>query len=333
MAFMTFNMGTSMNVKQLVKEWKILVMSCFAMVVAFIGVIAVSPIIGMDSALVSIPIVNGGILATQIMTEGALAKGATMAAALGAVIFAIQKFVGTIPASICGRKEAKALSDEFRSSLAKGINLWEVEAEGTTGDDGKPAKVPFWKKHEKYYTAYVTLGIGAIVGGLCAQTLAKITGLNYAIWGIVLGVICNQLGIVPPNLMDKGKSSGVWMMACFCSIIPSLGNVSLSDLATLLFQTIVVFAAVLVVTFLVFYVLPGWKFVGSKNLAIGVAMAQLLGFPATMLIVNEVATAAAETEDEKNYIVKKLTPAFVISGFVSVSTLSGIIAGVVVGFL
>ena len=50
-------------------------MSCFAMVVAFIGVIAVSPIIGMDSALVSIPIVNGGILATQIMTEGALAKG------------------------------------------------------------------------------------------------------------------------------------------------------------------------------------------------------------------------------------------------------------------
>ena len=191
----------------------------------------------LSEELLQRPIVNGGILATQIMTEGALAKGATMAAALGAVIFAIQKFVGTIPASICGRKEAKALSDEFRSSLAKGINLWEVEAEGTTVDYGKPAKVPFWKKHEKYYTAYVTLGIGAIVGGLCAQTLAKITGLNYAIWGIVLGVICNQLGIVPPNLMDKGKSSGVWMMACFCSIIPSLGNVSLSDLATLLWST------------------------------------------------------------------------------------------------
>ena len=76
------------------------------------------------------------------------------------------------------------------------------------------------------------------------------------------------------------------------------------------------------------YILPLWKFVGSKNLAMGIAMSQLLGFPATYLIVNEVATAVAETEGEKDYIVKKLTPAFVISGFVSVTTISILIAGV-----
>ena len=62
-------------------------------------------------------------------------------------------------------------------------------------------------------------------------------------------------------------------------------------------------------------------------------MSQLLGFPATYLIVNEVATAVAETEGEKDYIVKKLTPAFVISGFVSVTTISILIAGVFVQFI
>ena len=51
------------------------------------------------------------------------------------------------------------------------------------------------------------------------------------------------------------------------------------------------------------------------------------------MIVNEVATAVAETEGEKDYIVKKLTPAFVISGFVSVTTISILIAGVFVQFI
>ncbi len=98
-------------------------------------------------------------------------------------------------------------------------------------------------------------------------------------------------------------------------------------------QTVTVFAAVLAGTFLFMYILPLWKFVGSKNLAMGIAMSQLLGFPATYLIVNEVATAVAETEGEKDYIVKKLTPAFVISGFVSVTTISILIAGVFVQFI
>ena len=65
----------------------------------------------------------------------------------------------------------------------------------------------------------------------------------------------------------------------------------------------------------------------------GIAMSQLLGFPATYLIVNEVATAVAETPDEKAYIVKELTPAFVVSGFVSVTSISIIIAGIFAEFI
>lgn len=52
-----------------------------------------------------------------------------------------------------------------------------------------------------------------------------------------------------------------------------------------------------------------------------------------LFIVNEVALAVSETEEEKNYVITKLTPAFVVSGFVSVTSLSVIIAGVLVNFL
>lgn len=323
-AFLVFNMGTSVNVSQMIREWKVVVMSCIAMGVAVVAVLIVSPIIGTQSAIVSIPIVNGGIVATQIMTKAALDGGFTMAAALGTVVFAVQKFVGTIPASRCGLSEARVLSQQYRDSLAKGVNLL---VDDEPADSGKPKRTPFYVKYDKYFTVYVTLGATALAL-VVANFLGNLTGISMSIFCLILGMILNQVGLYPPNILEKGKSSGLWMVATFCSLIPALAKISIGDLASLAFQTIVVFAAVLIGCSVVLYFLPVWKFVGSRNMAMGIAMSQLLGFPATYLIVNEVATAVAETPDEKNYIIKKLTPAFVVSGFVSVTTISILIAGV-----
>ena len=122
-------------------------------------------------------------------------------------------------------------------------------------------------------------------------------------------------------------------MLTFCTLIPSLAKISVSQLLELALQTAIVFGAVLIGCYLFLYILPLWKFVGSRNKCMGIAMSQLLGFPATYLIVNEVATAVAETPDEKAYIVKELTPAFVVSGFVSVTSISIIIAGIFAEFI
>jgi hypothetical protein len=123
------------------------------------------------------------------------------------------------------------------------------------------------------------------------------------------------------------------MVASFASLIPSLAKISVSDLSQMAVQTVIIFGVVIVAIFGIMYFLPTWKLVGSRNLAIGIAMSQLLGFPATLLIVNEVATAAAQTPEEREYVVKKLTPAFVVSGFVSVTTISILIAGVFASFI
>ena len=78
---------------------------------------------------------------------------------------------------------------------------------------------------------------------------------------------------------------------------------------------------------------PTWKIVGSRDLAMGIAMAQLLGFPATYLIANEIATALTDDEEEKNAILKRIIPAYVVAGLASVTTISIIIAGIFVEFL
>ena len=43
------------------------------------------------------------------------------------------------------------------------------------------------------------------------------------------------------------------------------------------FATVVIFVLVVAFTFIVFYLTPAWKIVGSKKLAIGISMCQLIG--------------------------------------------------------
>lgn len=52
-------------------------------------------LLGKPETLVSIPVVNGGIIATQIMTQAAMSRGYQLAAALGALILGIQGFFGS----------------------------------------------------------------------------------------------------------------------------------------------------------------------------------------------------------------------------------------------
>ena len=85
--------------------------------------------------------------------------------------------------------------------------------------------------------------------------------------------------------------------------------------------------------FLFFYIQPFWKLLGSRNLAMGVSVGQLLGFPATYLIVNEVAKAVGENDGEIQYISDHLMPKYLVSGFATVTSCSVIMAGIFQGLL
>lgn len=326
-AFIVFHMGTKINFKQLVKEWRTVVVSLIAMVVALVSLLAVSPIIGKGAAIVSIPIINGGLIATQIMTEGAMEKGLTLAAALGTIVYAVQKFVGTPPASFHGLKEAEKMLVSYRAN--KGAGSTVVKADGETV---KEERVLLYKKYDKYFTDFVCLAVVGLFAWI-SNGLGKATPVNYSIWALVLGAVVGGAGLIPPNILEKGKASGLLQMAIFASIIPSLAKISMGDLMVLGWQTIVVFIACMAGIYIFMYFLPTWKICGSKDLAVGIAMAQLLGFPATYLIANEIATAVAKTPDEKEYVLSRIMPAYVVAGFVSVTSLSIVIAGILVKFL
>lgn len=323
-AIVLFNMGTTLNVKQLIEEWRTVLMAALCMLASCLVMLLVSPIIGFDTMLVGMPVINGAAMATSLMASAAAEKGLATAAALCAVIYSVQKFVGAPIASAMGIRYGKKLLKAYRENPAQ----FKKQETG----NGASAKVSFADKHKEWYSANVMMALVA-AGSWVAHILGDLTPINYSIWALLLGVVCAASGLVPTKPLQKSNSYGLMMVAVFGSIIPSLAKVSLSDLGTMAFQTIVLFIAALIGVALVGWVLPTWKLVGDKDLAVGIGVEQFLGFPSNVVICREVGDAVGETPEEKAFIEDTLNVPYVVGGITVITVLSTMLAGFVINML
>lgn len=323
-AMVLFNMGTTLNVKQLIEEWRTVLMAALCMLASCLVMLLVSPIIGFDTMLVGMPVINGAAMATSLMASAAAEKGLATAAALCAVIYSVQKFVGAPIASAMGIRYGKKLLKAYRENPAQ----FKKQETG----NGASAKIFFADKHKEWYSANVMMALVA-AGSWVAHILGDLTPINYSIWALLLGVVCAASGLVPTKPLQKSNSYGLMMVAVFGSIIPSLAKVFLSDLGTMAFQTIVLFAAALIGVALVGWVLPTWKLVGDKDLAVGIGVEQFLGFPSNVVICREVGDAVGETPEEKAFIEDTLNVPYVVGGITVITVLSTMLAGFVINML
>ena len=323
-AMVLFNMGTTLNVKQLIEEWRTVLMAALCMLASCLVMLLASPIIGFDTVLVGMPVINGAAMATSLMASAAAEKGLATAAALCAVIYSVQKFVGAPIASAMGIRYGKKLLKAYRENPAQ----FKKQETG----NGASAKVSFANKHKEWYSANVMMALVA-AGSWVAHILGDLTPINYSIWALLLGVVCAASGLVPTKPLQKSNSYGLMMVAVFGSIIPSLAKVSLSDLGTMAFQTIVLFIAALIGVALVGWVLPTWKLVGDKDLAVGIGVEQFLGFPSNVVICREVGDAVGETPEEKAFIEDTLNVPYVVGGITVITVLSTMLAGFVINML
>lgn len=323
-AMVLFNMGTTLNVKQLIEEWRTVLMAALCMLASCVVMLLVSPIIGFDTVLVGMPVINGAAMATSLMASAAAEKGLATAAALCAVIYSVQKFVGAPIASAMGIRYGKKLLKAYRENPAQ----FKKQETG----NGASAKASFADKHKEWYSANVMMALVA-AGSWVAHILGDLTPINYSIWALLLGVACAASGLVPTKPLQKSNSYGLMMVAVFGSIIPSLAKVSLSDLGTMAFQTIVLFVAALIGVALVGWVLPTWKLVGDKDLAVGIGVEQFLGFPSNVVICREVGDAVGETPEEKAFIEDTLNVPYVVGGITVITVLSTMLAGFVINML
>ncbi|EGT3708999.1 permease [Clostridioides difficile] len=326
-----FSMGTMLNVKQFIDEWRTVLTAWLGIVAVIVCVSLCIPLFGKSTVLTSIPVINGALPATTIMTQAALEKGLTLAAATATVVFAIQKFIGTPIASRAALQEANRLLVEYHEAKSKGIDLANVDTDKKEAENtGTKVKQAFCEKYDKYYSTNVCIFFIALFSYL-GYELSEIIHVNYSIVCLVVGVIVTRIGIVPKDILEKGKIKGFINMVVFAAVIPSLAKVSLTDLISLFVPIVGMFAASIIGIFLMMKVLPGWKIIGSKPLAFGVGFCQMLGFPTTYLISDEVCNAVGETEEERAYLMSKIMPKLVVGGMACM--ISIVVAGLMVPML
>ncbi|VIF90843.1 permease [Clostridioides difficile] len=326
-----FSMGTMLNVKQFIDEWRTVLTAWLGIVAVIVCVSLCIPLFGKSTVLTSIPVINGALPATTIMTQAALEKGLTLAAATATVVFAIQKFIGTPIASRAALQEANRLLVEYHEAKSKGIDLANVDTDKKEAEStGTKVKQAFCEKYDKYYSTNVCIFFIALFSYL-GYELSEIIHVNYSIVCLVVGVLVTRIGIVPKDILEKGKIKGFINMVVFAAVIPSLAKVSLTDLISLFVPIVGMFAASIIGIFLMMKILPGWKIIGSKPLAFGVGFCQMLGFPTTYLISNEVCNAVGETEEERAYLMSKIMPKLVVGGMACM--ISIVVAGLMVPML
>jgi len=128
MYLLIVNMGTLLSIKELVAQWKTIVIALSGI----LGIIAIlfgigTLIFDLQTVIVAIPPLVGGLVSALIMSEGAANAGLTSLSVFAIVIYVMQGFAGYPITSIVLKKEGKKLLQQYRSGQLSKVE--EVKAE------------------------------------------------------------------------------------------------------------------------------------------------------------------------------------------------------------
>lgn len=336
------HMGTVISVKQLVAQWKTIVV-CLAGLAGMCALcLGILPgIIGRDFVIAGLPPLTGGIVAATTMMNAANEKGLTEAAVFAITMYCVQGFAGYPLTAVCLQLEGKKLLKGYRSGELKikgaagGVDAVNGKLEDGTAKAAKKKLLP--PVPANWNSTVVMLMKLGFVGWLATQLGSivipvinmKISGAVYA---LILGIIFTTIGFLDENVLNKGNSYGIIMFALMMYVFDGLKDCTPDMLASIIGPMILLIvvgvAGMAVLCFIVAKVLKM-----SFLLSFATALTALYGFPPNAVITEATCTALAKTPEEKEFLMSKMFPPMIVGGFTTVTITSVIIAGVFAGML
>lgn len=319
------SLGTTIDFDELKRQWKVVVVAfvCVAGAVAAIIFIG-SAIIGESYAVAGAPIFAGGSAATLIMTTALNEKGFEAASTFCIVLYVTQKFIGVPVASVLLRKTAQAFIKE--EDLVKQYSVSQQTKQKE--HKRKPLELPGNFSRPSVYLA--KLGIAAVI----ANYAAKLTNgaIHYFVMCLIVGTVLFALGFLEKGILNKTNSGSLITFFVTILIFSNLASTTPSQVVSVILPLMV--SALLGVLGVVLMGFICGKLLNLPfGLCVSLGISCTFGFPTTMLIPQEVAEAIGRNEEEKAAIENYLLPKMLTAGFVTVTIVSVMIAGVVVNML
>lgn len=319
------HIGTTIKVHDFIKEWKTVFVTFFATISIALGVFFIGKFF-MDPyyALVGAPVLAGGVVAYLVMSPIGDVLGRPDIQVFAILVLVFQNFVGIPIASYFCKREGDGYCEKFRQGLLKAEeNMLEGEKKAAKRSWLRVIYIP-----EKFSTTNIILLKLAIISYV-SMFLGQQTGLSFLIYGLIFGVVLHEIGLLEEGCLVKANGLGFVLAGAVAMIFMGLANTTPEMLISMIIPLFIVLLVGTISCSIVASVVGklvhfDWK------MSIAMAVTAFFGFPATYLISLEVSRACGKTEEERKVVLDYMMPKLVIAGIVSVSVVSGIIAGIMV---
>ncbi len=328
------HMGTVISMRQLLEQWKTVVV-CLAGLAGMcaVALLVLPGIIGRDYVISGLPPLTGGIIAAVTMRDAAVEAGLQGAAVFAIAMYCVQGFAGYPLTSICLQLEGKRLLKDFRANGAT------AAAEELSADEnGKLTEKAVVKRKllpqipAKWNTPVMILGRLAVVSWL-ATLMGNVTlpllnmKISGAVWALIFGIIFTSIGFLDENSLNKANSYGILMFALMMYVFDGLKDCTPDMLKSILLpMVLLIVVGVIGMALFVFLIAKVLKV--HFLMAFATGLTALYGFPPNAIITENTCDALAETPEEKEFLMSQMFPPMIVGGFVTVTITSVIVAGV-----
>jgi hypothetical protein len=316
------HMGTLMNIRQLMDQWRTVVVALAALV--GIGILVYGGgtlLFGREIAIVAAPPIAGGVVAGLIMTEAAAARGLTELSVLATLLVVVQGFVGYPLASFC-------LTREARRVVAGELTQVEAAVQPKAEMDNGVLKFRLPPMPEKYQTSFVLIAKTAIVAYAAVSLANAIPGvpIHPYVMTLIFGIIAAEIGLLDTDTLTKANAFGLAILALMAIIMTNLNQATPEMLAGLLAPLVGTLILGAIGIFIASSLVG--RMVGlTPEMASAIGLSALFGFPGTFILSHEAAKAIATNEEERQQILDHILPKMLVAGFITVTIASVVMAG------
>ena len=317
------HMGTLMSLKELIAQWRTVVIAMMGIVGICAMTLTVGKLFfGWQTVVAATPPLTGGVVASILMSTAASEMGLPTIAVLATAMYITKK-------AILLKKEATRLAEQVRSGEV--TFAAENKSLGAMAAEKKATHWMFPPVPEKYQSPYVILFKLGLVAYL-ATLASPFLHLNQFVVCLLFGVIGREFGFLEEKALVKANAFGFLMTVLMAFIFAGLSKATpemLKVIALPLFGIII-----LGVTGMGILSILAGKVLGStKEMAFSIAMTALYGFPADYVLTIESIKASTKTQEEEDYAMDQMLPKMLVGGFTTVTIASVIIAGIFVKLL
>jgi hypothetical protein len=332
------NMGTLLSLRELGKQWKTVAIALAGIAGIAIAVFAVCMVLfDINTALVTIPPLVGGIVSSLIMSKGAAEAGLVDLSVFAILIYVMQGFAGYPLTAIMLQREGRHVLEKYRRGEWKEYSpQTEPNKAQTTTVAGEEEMPRFFNTFPaQYNTSYFKFLRLAFVGFLAwwvSDLCAPLVSISPFVLCLLFGVIFTSFGFLERQTLQKANGFGFAVMGLMLFIFDTLNKATPEMLLRLIYPMLVLITTAVIGMFIVSWLVG--KLLGvNVPMAFAISLTALYGFPADYIITNEAINSLTQDAKEREVLTHHMLGPMLVGGFISVTMVSVVLAGILVSYI